>query len=134
MKRLKGVVRLLLGIGIDIVEIARITKAMEKTAFAVKFFTPAEQAYCEARKNQRFASYAARFAAKEALVKAFGQGFRYGKFTDISIENDELGCPFVRLFGHFEQLRQQCGIGKIHISLSHCKEWAVAQVILEVQG
>lgn len=122
---------MLVGIGIDIVETARIKKTMEKEHFLERFFTFEERVYCESRKSQKYASYSARFAAKEALVKAFGSGFRQGKFTDISVENDEMGCPSILLKGHYLELMQQKKVKKIHLSLSHSKQWAIAQVILE---
>jgi holo-[acyl-carrier protein] synthase len=94
-------------------------------------FTPAERSYCEARRRQKYASYAARFAGKEALVKALGIGFRAGRLIDISIENDELGRPRVILNGAYKEAARERKVEKIHISLSHAKEWAIAQVVLE---
>lgn len=124
---------MLLGTGIDIIEIKRIKSAMEKSAFIERFFTIAERDYCESRRVGRFSSYAARFAGKEAFVKALGTGFRGGSFKDISIENDEKGCPQVKLSGYYLEIFACRKISKIHISLSHCKEFAVAQVVLEGQ-
>ena len=122
---------MLIGIGIDIIEIERVEKALAKKNFANRFFTDKEREYCESRKSQKMASYAARFAAKEALVKALGSGFRQGNFTDIGVENDELGCPNMVLKGYYLELIEQKKVKKIHLSLSHSKQWAVAQVILE---
>ena len=122
---------MLLGTGIDIIEIERIKLAMETPAFARKFFTAQEIVYCDSRKSGRFSSYAARFAAKEAFVKALGTGFRGGRFREISIENDENGCPQVQLSGYYKDVFAKRKIKKIHVSLSHCEKYAVAQVILE---
>lgn len=122
---------MLIGVGIDIIEIERIKKAMENSLFAKRFFTELEKEYCERKNNQKFASYAARFAAKEAFVKSLGSGFRKGQFTDISVENNELGCPNIVLNGYYLDLVKKRNIKKIHLSLSHSKQWAVAQVILE---
>ena len=122
---------MVIGTGIDIVEIKRIEKALQKEAFAQRFFAQAEIAYCEARKNAKYQSYAARFAGKEAFVKALGTGFRTGELTEISIENDELGCPQIILAGKYLEIANEKGVGKVHISLSHSQEYAVAQVVLE---
>lgn len=121
---------MIIGIGIDIIEISRIRKAVDKPAFVRRVFTPAETAYCESRGAQAAASYAARFAGKEAVLKAFGTGLRDGTLQDISITPDELGCPHVTLQGVFKELAEEKGVTKIHISLTHAQEYAAAQVIL----
>ncbi len=122
---------MLIGTGIDIVEVARIKKALETGAFRERVFTADEICYCEGRGRQKYASYAARFAAKEAFVKALGSGFRTGVFTDISVRNDEEGCPHLFLAGVYAEIKKEKNIKRIHISLSHSAQWAVAQVILE---
>ena len=76
------------------------------------------------------ASYAARWAGKEAVLKAFGTGLREGKLSDIEILPDALGCPRVTLQGHFRELAEERGYDQILISLSHAREYAVAQCIL----
>ena len=73
------------GIGVDMVEVARIARAIEKGGFKDRVFTPAEQAYCDSRGVQSTQSYAARFAGKEAILKSFGTGLRGGKLTEIVI-------------------------------------------------
>jgi holo-[acyl-carrier protein] synthase len=122
--------------GVDIVEIERLKKSMEDSgnAFRDKVFTEREITYCEARKNAKYSSYAARFAAKEAVSKAFGTGMGGGiKWRDIEIVNDKAGKPHVVLAEKarekFEELK---GIG-ISVSLSHCKSYAVAYAIIEVR-
>jgi holo-[acyl-carrier protein] synthase len=122
---------MIVGVGLDIVEITRVQKAIEKGSLAERFFTPAERAFCEAKNAGRYASYAARFAGKEAFVKALGTGFRAGRFQEISIENNELGCPQVLLSGYYSDIIKTRKIDGIHISLSHSRMWAVAEVILE---
>ncbi|MDR3349018.1 MAG: holo-ACP synthase [Acidaminococcales bacterium] len=122
---------MIVGIGLDIVDIRRIQKAIEKNSLAGRFFTPAERSFCEGKKVGRYASYAARFAGKEAFVKALGTGFRHGRFQEISIENDVLGCPQVLLSGCYSDIIKTRNIDRIHISLSHSHAWAVAEVILE---
>ena len=76
---------MIVGIGCDLTEIYRVKKALTIEKFAARVFSPAEQEYCEARGMQKFASYAARFAAKEALLKALGTGLRGGKLIDIEV-------------------------------------------------
>lgn len=122
---------MILGTGVDIVEVERIKEAMQQHSFAQKIFSEAEQKYCEARKSQKYASYAARFAGKEAFVKALGTGFRGGTFAEISIENDSLGCPFITVSGFYQKLIEDKKITNISISLSHTKKYAMAQVIVE---
>src|SRR5690349_7921589 len=84
------------GIGIDIIEIDRIANAIKRDLFVQRVFTSGEQLYCEKRGVQRAASYAARFAGKEAVVKAFGTGLVEGSFQDIEILPDAKGCPQVK--------------------------------------
>lgn len=109
-----------MGLGIDIVEVERIKKAIETTkGFREKVFTANEISYCDKRKN-KYENYAGRFAAKEALVKALGQGFTKYSFLDIEITNDELGKPTINFKGK-----------KIDVSISHEKHYAVAMVIIE---
>jgi holo-[acyl-carrier protein] synthase len=124
---------MIFGIGTDIVEVSRIQKAVEGTpGFADKIFTEAEQNYCEARKAGKYQSYAARYAAKEAFFKALGTGYRYGmRFREIEIINNSLGKPEIRLHGKAKTLVSEQKIIRIHLSLSHLREMAVAFVILE---
>jgi holo-[acyl-carrier protein] synthase len=120
------------GIGVDIIEIGRIEKIIERDPrFCDKIFTPAEIAYCEA-KHTRAQHYAARFAAKEAFLKAMGTGLR-GEMSwlDITIDNDSLGKPFIRLTGHTAELFTKGGRQQVLLSLSHAKEFAVAFVLVE---
>ncbi len=107
-------------IGVDIVSVDRIKKAILKDGFKEKIFTKKEIEYCELKKN-KYESYAARFAAKEALSKAIGTGFRDLKFIDIEILNDKLGKPTIK-YKNF----------KIKLSLSHEKNYAIAMILLEI--
>ena len=88
---------MLIGVGCDVIEIARVQKAIERAAFVKRVFASAEIAYCESRGKQAAASFAARFAAKEAVLKALGTGLRGGELTEIVITNDDLGKPGVQL-------------------------------------
>lgn len=120
-----------ISVGTDIVEIERIKKAIERKEekFLESIYTEREIEYCETRKIQRYQSYAARFAAKEAIYKALSEyiNFEYS-FKDFEIVNSKKGKPEVSLNFKLKNLKS------IEISLSHCKEYAVAYVtaILEV--
>lgn len=122
---------MIIGIGCDIIEIGRVEKAVQRESFKTRVFTAEEIAYCQGRGKQQFASFAARFAAKEALLKALGTGLRGGALTELEVLNDELGCPKMTLSGYHLQLAQARGVQKIHVTLSHSRECAMAQVILE---
>ena len=97
-----------------------------------RVFTLGEREYCEAKGAAAAQSFAARFAAKEAFLKALKTGWR-GKITwhDIEIFNDEQGAPRLEIYGAAKEILNNLGADKIHISLSHTTEHAVAQVILE---
>ena len=85
------------GTGIDIVEISRIQKSLNNEKFINRIFTQQEQAYCNSRNILRASSYAARFAAKEAVVKAFGTGMRGGSWQDIEVVVDDSGAPHIKI-------------------------------------
>ena len=121
---------MLAGIGTDIIEIYRVEKALSP-AFLKRVYTEKEQDYCEKRGAGKYASYGARWAGKEAVLKAFGTGLRQGTLLDIEILPDELGCPKVRLSGYFGQLARDRGIKSVWISLSHSKDYATAQCVME---
>lgn len=122
---------MIVGIGCDIIEIERIARAIKSESFIRRVFTAEEAAYCQRRGQQAAASFAARFAAKEAVLKALGTGLREGSLQEIAVDNDGLGKPLVQLSGHFAMLAKQLGIKNIQISLSHSRELATAYVIME---
>lgn len=114
------------GIGVDIIEIDRIEKAMKKTdRFLTRLFTEREIAYFTS-KNMKAESVAGNFAAKEAVVKALGTGLRGFQWTDIEILRDELGKPVVYLYNGADQVAKDLEISQIMLSISHCKTYAVA--------
>jgi len=122
----------IIGIGCDIVAVARIKRAIDNNPrFVEKLFTPGEIAYCSAKANYA-QSYAARFAAKEAVMKALGTGWD-GKvnWADIEVLTADSGCPYVNLSGGAKSLCEQRQVNNIQLSLSHEKEHALAFVILE---
>ena len=113
--------------GTDIIEIERVKKSIERTGkrFLDTIYTEKEIDYCESRKNQKYQHYAARFSAKEAIFKAISHKLdKDYKWTDFEILNDESGRPKVFLK---KQIRN---IENIDISISHCKEYAVATVVV----
>lgn len=122
---------MIVGIGCDIIEIERIARAIKRESFIRRVFTAEEAAYCQRRGQQAAASFAARFAAKEAVLKALGTGLREGSLQEIAVDNDVLGKPLVQLSGHFAMLAKQLGVKNIQISLSHSRELATAYAIME---
>lgn len=124
---------MIISIGTDIVEVYRISETIERTPrFVERVFTPQERAYCDAKGAAAAQSYAARFAAKEACLKALQTGWR-GKITwhDLEILRDEQGAPSLRLKDEAHRLFEKMGANRIHLSMSHTTEHAVAQVIFE---
>jgi holo-[acyl-carrier protein] synthase len=121
------------GTGVDIIECARIQKVMERDlGFKDKIFTAGEIEYCESKNRNKYQHYAARFSAKEAVMKAIGTGWRFGiRFADIEVYHNELGQPLIRLHGKAKELAEKEGFTKIHVSLSHVKELTTAIVIIE---
>ena len=122
---------MILGIGTDIAEVARIEKSIENESFKLRVFSKTEIAYCDAKANKA-ESYAARFAAKEAFLKALGTGLR-GEIAinEIEVVNDELGKPSIHLCGKTAEYLSDKNVVNIHLSLSHVKELAMAVVVLE---
>ena len=122
---------MIIGVGCDIIEIERISRAIERAAFVRRVFAAEEIAYCQSRGKQAVASYAARFAAKEAVLKALSTGLRGGELTEIVVTNDELGKPAVELRGYHRELAERLGAARINISLNHGRDTAVAYVVME---
>ena len=120
----------IIGIGTDIVEISRIIRVLERQpGFLKRILTEEEIAYCTAPKL-RPASVAARFAAKEAVAKALGTGFREFRFRDIEIGRSSQGAPLVILQGKALQYMEGLGGRQIHLSISHAREYATAVAVL----
>lgn len=123
---------MIVGNGIDMVDIPRIAEKLQKgTGFREKVFSTTEIQYCEnsAMPNE---SYAARFAAKEAFLKATGHGMRLGyDLNHIEVINDANGKPFIKLNGKFQDFFNEQGWKTIHVSLSHIQTTACAFVIIE---
>lgn len=117
------------GIGIDIVQIARVEKLLmtHTKRFLERTFTQKEINYCQ-QKARPAQHYAGRFAAKEALMKAVGKGL---VFIDIEIENTAGNPPSINLSGKAKQVVAQAGITNILLSISHDHEYSIAQVVTE---
>lgn len=120
----------LAGVGVDIVEIARMERILERTPrFAKRVFTDEERLYCE-NTTRPAAHYACRFAAREATLKALGIGFSgCGHYDEVSVVVDASGRPQVSLKGHAAEVARQQGVLAIAISLSFTRDMAVANAV-----
>ena len=119
------------GIGIDVVEVARIAAAAARhgEAFLARLFTPAERAYCDSKKSPAI-HYAARFAAKEAVAKALGTGIgTHAGWLDLEVGHAPGGAPTLTLHGAAAAFASAHGITNIQISLSHTAAHAAANAI-----
>ena len=122
---------MIFGTGIDLIEVERVADRMQKSGFRELVFSQNEISYCEAAAN-KYEHYAARFAAKEAFLKALGTGWRNGTaFNEIEIYNDEEGKPGIIFLGKTLETVTKMKLGKVFVSLSHLKTVASAMVIIE---
>jgi holo-[acyl-carrier protein] synthase len=124
---------MIVGMGVDIVEVARVEAAIRRRgrAFLERVFTPREIAYCE-RHRDKFERYAARFASKEAAMKALGTGWRRGvRWRDLEVTNLPSGKPTLELYGRSKELAEQLRVRNITLSITHTGSFALAQVIFE---
>ena len=124
---------MIISIGIDIIEVKRVREVLLRTPrFAERVFTAAERAYCDSRGAVAAQHYAARFAAKEAALKALQTGWRGGiGWQDVEIASRESGAPFLIFRGMVNELFERSGPTAAHLSMSHTSEHAIAQVVLE---
>ena len=128
---------IIVGHGIDIVETGRIRQMVEEHGqhFLDRCFTPLEQAYCDRSAKRRFEHLAGRFAAKEAVLKALGTGWRGGiAWTDIEIQTDPAGRPVVRLTGEAQRLAAAARITQWLLSISHIETHATASAIAAAEA
>jgi holo-[acyl-carrier protein] synthase len=124
---------MILGIGTDLAEVPRIRKSIGQYGdrFLNRIYTEAERAYAASKANSA-ERFAARFAAKEAGMKAIGTGWRRGvTWKDFEVINERSGRPTLRLSGVAQQIASSLGVQRISISLTHTSEMAFAVVILE---
>jgi holo-[acyl-carrier protein] synthase len=122
---------MIIGIGVDLVEVSRIAEALKKEGFREKVFTGEEIEYCESRKSHAAESYAGRFAVKEAVGKALGTGIRPDQLEKVETLPDASGIPQVHLLGPMLLSGMARNVRRIHVSISHTASCAVAQVVLE---
>jgi holo-[acyl-carrier protein] synthase len=118
------------GLGVDIVEIERMRRALERhPRMRERLFSEEERTYCDSRARPEI-HYAMRFAAKEAVLKALGMGFSGGiRFTDVEVVRDERGRPVPRLSGRAEEIAREAGVVEMHLSLSYTHLNAVASAV-----
>jgi holo-[acyl-carrier protein] synthase len=124
---------MIVGTGIDIAEVPRIGAAIERFGdrFLRRVFTENEIRYCDSKAN-RIERYAARFAAKEAALKAIGTGWKGGvAWTDIEVRREPGGRPTISFTGKAAEFAARLSVRHVSLSLSHTKDQAVASVILE---
>ncbi len=124
---------MIVGTGIDIAEVPRIRQSIERFGlrFLERIFTEAEMRYCDSKAN-RMERYAARFAAKEAAMKALGTGWNHGvRWRDCEVVRKPGGRPTMQFHGKAREFADKLGVRNIALSISHTQEQAIAQVILE---
>lgn len=126
----------IVGTGIDTIEVERVERALTRTGTADRFrarvFTPREIAYCESRGRGRYQSYAARFAAKEAAMKAMGTGWnRNVGWGEIEVVRERGQAPTIQLTGKSAAFAARKKITRFHLSLTHTAASAIAHVIAE---
>src|SRR6266446_7825205 len=124
---------MIVSIGIDIIEVARIHEVLQRTPrFRERVFTPSERTYCESRGAAAAQHYAARFAAKEAALKALQTGWSGGiSWQDVEVGAKDSGAPLISFHGRARELYEQTGAARAHLSIAHTTEHAIAEVILE---
>ncbi len=124
---------MIVGTGVDLAEVSRIQASIERFGpkFVRRIYTPAEIAYVE-RKANRFERFAARFAAKEAGMKAIGTGWRHGvRWQDFEVANLPSGKPTLRFHGVAAEFARSLGVRNVSLSITHTAELGMAHVILE---
>ena len=128
---------LVLGIGTDLMEIARIERSVERygEAFLRRIFTAGEIAYCMAKRKNSGESFAARFAAKEAGAKALGTGISRGvSWRELEVRRVPGQRPTLHLSGRAAEIAAHMGVVRVSLSLSHSREFAIAVVVAEDGG
>ena len=118
---------MIIGIGVDLIEVARVTRACDKEGFLKRYFTGQEIELIE----KDIKKAADNFAVKEAVAKVFGTGFQTFFPIDIEVLRTSEGKPFVNLYGKAEELAKELGINSIHVSISNTKEYTTAFAVGE---
>jgi holo-[acyl-carrier protein] synthase len=123
----------IVGLGVDIAEVARVKAAIERygETFLRRVYAPKEREYCEQFKN-KYERYAGRFAAKEAAMKALGTGWSRGvRWVDVEVVRQRGGRPTIVLAGEAKNVAERLGVKHIALSITHTDTQALAQVIFE---
>jgi holo-[acyl-carrier protein] synthase len=124
---------LIVGLGIDIAEVARVKAAIERygETFLRRVYTAKEREYCERFKN-KYERYAGRFAAKEAAMKALGTGWSRGvRWVDVEVVREKGGRPTIKLAGEAGHVADSLQVKNISLSITHTSDQAFAQVVFE---
>ena len=126
----------IIGTGIDVIEVARVERALSNSVTGERFrkrvYTEGEIRYCESRGKARWQSYAARFAAKEAAMKAMGTGWnRNVGWSEIEVVRERGKAPTIALHGKSAEFARRKNIAHFHLSLTHTAQQAVAHAIAE---
>lgn len=123
---------MIIGTGVDVIEIARVARLLERypERFRERCFTPEERAYCDRRKPAA-QHYAARYAAKEAAFKAIGTGLRGVSWQEAGVTREPGQAPVLTLTGKARHRLDHIGGTHVHLSLTHGRDLAIAQVIIE---
>jgi holo-[acyl-carrier protein] synthase len=122
---------MIVGIGTDIIEIERVAREIEKERLLEKYFSEDEMKFLDSQTSAKTPTAASCFAAKEAFSKALGTGVRGFILKEVEIVRDDKGKLILRLSGDAKQVAYSRGAKRYHVSISHCKEYAMATVILE---
>lgn len=117
-------------VGIDLISIERVGKALMQERFQKRVYTAKEIAYCQSKRAHAIESYAGIYAAKEACLKALGCGLRYGSWQDVEVDHDSLGAPCIELKGPFKERMEKLGYTNIALSITHTDDLAMAEIIL----
>lgn len=124
---------MVVGVGTDMIEIARIAESIDRYGerFLRRIFTPGETEYCRRKKNAA-ESFAARFAAKEAAAKALGTGISRGvNWLEMEVVREPSGRPTLQLFGRAAAIAAQLGVARVSLSLTHSRDLSLAVVVME---
>jgi holo-[acyl-carrier protein] synthase len=122
---------MILGIGLDVVNVDRLRKWDKIEGIFKRYFHESEIEAASKKGSMRLLSLAARFAAKEAYGKALGTGLTGFSLKEISVQNDKYGKPWMNLYGRAKDSLKNLGGNKIHVSLTHEHDYALAMVVIE---
>jgi holo-[acyl-carrier protein] synthase len=127
---------MIVSVGVDMIEVARIQRALEDSGIGKRFrdrvYTPGEIAYCEKKGRGKYQSYAGRFAAKEAVMKALGRGWGSKvSWSNIEVARARSGRPEIVLHNHTSEFAEKMGIRRLMVSITHTSEHALAYVVAQ---